>query len=341
MNKYEKTIEPLIVSGHLQAAINGSYMYPHRINLFIGTSCMFSCFFCGRNFDTSTSNNGFEMYKNIIREDDGQDPYRFGISGGLEPLTNNKFNEICKELGDGGYKARLLTNGFLLTDKFINKNDNLFSLDHIRVSIYGLTDDETFKTTKHSKAWNVVKSNLINYNKLSNKIPLKLNYVLTPTNFRFLNKIINYIDEIGEVDELSLREDFSFQYAIDNRQELADVLLDFDSKVSCKVDYGYALDELIKGENATLLKCSFKHLTMKQSPQVKIAIDPLGDLYCYQEAAFLGRSGSEKHILGNVSDKTIEQALKNMKEIAPEESDLQFFDAFNHVIEYTKWKLSH
>ena len=46
-----ETINPLLESGHLIAAIKGEYHYPHTIVLIPGLSCMFKCTFCGRNYD--------------------------------------------------------------------------------------------------------------------------------------------------------------------------------------------------------------------------------------------------------------------------------------------------
>ena len=48
---YWKTLLPIIKSGAMQDAIDGIYRYPYRINIYPGTSCMFSCLFCGRNYD--------------------------------------------------------------------------------------------------------------------------------------------------------------------------------------------------------------------------------------------------------------------------------------------------
>ena len=119
----------------MQAAIDGVYKYPHRINFFPGTSCMFKCSFVDET--TMKSNVDTYFYDRILDEDDGKDIYRFNISGGLE-LTYKYIDRLCKDLYDRRYKSRLVTNGFLLNNKSLIKNRYLFSLDHIRVSLYGL-----------------------------------------------------------------------------------------------------------------------------------------------------------------------------------------------------------
>ena len=145
---YWKTLQPIIESGAIQAAIDGVYKYPYRINLYPGTSCMFECLYCGRNYDAVIKKSE-NVYKQIIEQDDGKDKNRFGITGGLEPLTSPYINQITKDLFDGGYRARMITNGFLLNEKVLGKNPYINSLDHIRVSLYGLDESEYLTTTKH------------------------------------------------------------------------------------------------------------------------------------------------------------------------------------------------
>jgi dTDP-4-amino-4,6-dideoxy-D-glucose ammonia-lyase len=326
----------------MEAAINGTYKYPHRINLFPGTSCMFKCSFCGRNYGARDPNYNY-FYDTLLDQDPQDDPYRFNVSGGLEPLTYSDIDRLCKDLNDRGFKSRLVTNGFLLTPINIERKPHLLTLDHIRVSLYGYNKQQTILTTKHEKSYNVVKQNLTDYNKLKTKPPLHINHVILPTDFENLNDILNYIDDIGGVDTLSLREDFSFKYPINDRNRLMDLILEFDEKINSrtlKVDYGYALQQLLEGKQAELIRVDYTQLTETQSPQVKIAIDPRGDIYSYFEAAFIDRKHSERHILGNVINSSIEEQLSTVKKIKPHKDDVHFLDAFNYVIEAYKWMKS-
>ena len=332
---YWKSLSPIIDSGAIKAVINGVYKYPYRINIYPGTSCMFKCLFCGRNYN-ATVKNSKNVFKQIIDQDDGKDQYRINISGGLEPLTSPYINDICKDLYNKGYASRMITNGFLLNNKILSKNPYINSLNHIRISLYGLNEKETITTTRHQKGWNVVKENLINYNKRDDKTKLFLNYVLLPDNFENLHSIINYIQDIGGIENLSLREDFSFQYEINNRNKLKDSLLLFDEKIknmNITIDYGYALQQLLNGEDAILMRVTHKELRPKQSPQVKICVDPNCNIYSYMEAGFVDRPGAIRHALGNIINSSVEQELKKQIEITPLPDDIQYLDAYNHLIE--------
>lgn len=343
--KHRNTIDPLIESGHLLAAARGEYMYPRKIIFYPGINCMFDCLFCGRDRNTfvKKSLRVYDVYKQVIDQDNGEYKDRFDVTGGLEPLTNPYLNDICKDLLDGGYEARMLTNGFMLTQKYLSNNPWINSLKTIRVSLYGLDEQETIATSQNRRAWRIVKDNLTEYNKSSEKTKLGLNYVLLPDHYEKLDLILDYISDIGGVDYLSLREDFTFKYTILDRDKLKVVLQSFDRRakdMGIQVDYGYALHEILHTDNLpTLTRCELEHLTPKQSPQVKVFLNPDGNIFCWTDAAFVGRKEGERHILGNVIGSSIEDQLRKQVEIEPKEEDLIFLDAFNHIVEYYKWKI--
>jgi TDP-4-amino-4,6-dideoxy-D-glucose deaminase len=332
---YWSTLRPIIDSGAMQAAIDGVYKYPYRINLYTGISCMFSCHFCNRNYDYAVKDSD-NVFSRLIEQDDGSDKHRFGVTGGLEPLTSPYIGKICKDLHDGGYVSRMVTNGFLLNDKMLGKNPYINSLDNIRVSLYGLDYDETIVTTKHAKAYEVVKKNLTNYNKRDDRTLLYLNYVLLPENLDRLESIMSYILDIGGADSISLREDHSFRFNVEDRNKLQDALLRFDERVKkyyqIKIDYGYGLQNAMKGIDTPLVKVSHKELIDTQSPQVKVCVDPRGDIFSYMDAGFTGRHGVERYCLGNVTNSSLQEQLKKMKKIVPLEQDPTYLDAFNHLI---------
>ena len=336
-----KTIQPLLDSGHIQAAVKGEYKYPASVVLLPGLSCMFKCTFCGRNYDAKEKRQEkhFKIFEQVILQDKKRS--NMYISGGLEPMTNPYLNDIIKLLHDNEYKPRMLSNGFMLTPKYVDKNPYLKTLDHLRISIYGIDEEEYKITTRHLKGWNVVKENIKAYNKRTDKTNISINYVLLPTNFERFHEILNYIDEVGGVKELSLREDFTGKQNISDRNKFKDLLFSFDEKVKqrgIKVDYGYTMAEILDGrDDCKLIQCNLEHLDNMQHPQVKIYIDPRGDIYNYTGASFIDRPDSERHILGNVIDSSVEKELKKQKRIEPQESDIQFLDAFAKLIEYSKW----
>ena len=333
---YWSTLQPIIASGAMEAAINGTYHYPYRINLYPGTSCMFSCNFCNRNYDYVVKDSA-NVFSQVIEQDDGSDKHRFGVTGGLEPLTSPYIGKICKDLHDGGYVSRMVTNGFLLNDKMLRKNPYINSLDNIRVSLYGLDYNETEATTKHAKAYEVVKQNLINYNKRKDRTLLYLNYVILPEHINRIESIMSYILDIGGADCISLREDHSFRYNLEDRNKLQDALLRFDERVKkyyrIKLDYGYGLQNAMKGLDTPLIQVTHKELNETQAPQVKVCIDPNGDIFSYMDAGFTGRRGVKRYCLGNVTNSSLEQQLKKMRKITPKKQDTAYLDAYNHLIQ--------
>ena len=118
---WTNTITPLLANGSLHAAIDHSYMYPNRIGLYTGMSCMFYCNFCGRNpvakYEKKFEQYGFDVFKQIIDQDIKTDAFwddRFRISGGLEPLTNKYLGNIITYGAERGYKMQLYTNGYMM-----------------------------------------------------------------------------------------------------------------------------------------------------------------------------------------------------------------------------------
>ena len=98
------------------------------------------------------------------------------------------------------------------------------------------------------------------------------------------------------------------------------------------VDYGYALTDAMNGNNTTLMKVTHKEILPKQSPQIKVCIDPNGNIYSHMEAGFVDRPGALRHALGNVTGSSIEQELKKQVEVEPLEGDTQYMDAYNHLM---------
>ena len=160
--------------------------------------------------------------------------------------------------------------------------------------------------------------------------------MLLPENLDRLESIISYILDIGGADSISLREDHSFRFNVEDRNKLQDTLLRFDERVKkyyqIKIDYGYGLQNAMRGVDTPLVRVSHKELIDTQSPQVKVCVDPRGDIFSYMDAGFTGRHGVERYCLGNVTDSSLEEQLKKMKKIVPLEQDPMYLDAFNHLI---------
>ena len=86
------------------------------------------------------------------------------------------------------------------------------------------------------------------------------------------------------------------------------------------------------GKQSHLIKVTVDELTHRQSPQVKVCVDPNGNIYSYMEAGFVDRPGALRHSLGNVIDSSIENELRKQKQVEPRHDDMQYMDAYNHLI---------
>ena len=71
--------------------------------------------------------------------------------------------------------------------------------------------------------------------------------------------------------------------------------------------------------------------------QLSVAIDILGNVYLYREAAFLNRPRSERYIIGKITENydledVVRHFLQTSDGIKPLETDPEFFDAYDHVV---------
>jgi dTDP-4-amino-4,6-dideoxy-D-glucose ammonia-lyase len=363
----KNTILPVIQSGSLDAFNKKQNYFPFKVGLFVGISCMFECTFCGRNYDAkynrSTLDAGIEMYKKLIEEAPDNDPHRFYISGGLEPLTNPKIGEIINSLSVKKFKTSMYTNAYMLTEKLLNKNKEIFDLDYLRISLYGTNHEEYLQTTKHKNGYQQVFSNIPKYLKLKkdrgSKTQFGLNYIVLKKYTEKLEILIDKIIEINkeagfeknDIDFLTLREDFSVDSEKYNDQEkinLSKLLKKVDKQIknssflkSLHIDYGFALDGLKKGYTKKSLADSF--VTEEEFhknfgvPHASVAVDLYGDVYMLREAAFLDRPGSKRYIIGNlIKDGSMQNIIENYNnnkfKVETKKDDIGYLDAWDHVV---------
>lgn len=352
---WNNTILPLVNSGHLSSIINNEYVYPHRIGLFAGLSCMFYCGFCGRNksaaYERNALDEGMELYKQLITDSprsgaDWQD--RFRISGGQEPLTNPRVGELATHARQLGYKVSMYTNGYMLSPKYAEK---LADLKMLRISMYGHDDESYFQVTKKQNAWTTVSENLRQLG-LRDTV-LGINYIILPGHSEDYLKLIHALIRLQDtmvhpLDFITVREDFSQDLIyIDNneRERLIDIIVKVNDLVEqhmphCKIDYGYALDPLQRNQRIGPLRMAkYNQLDGYGLPQASVQVDILGNIYVYHETAFLDRPGSNKFIIGNVRDG-IEDIIKRHLIGKPFEylpSDTEMLDAFDHAVSLAIW----
>ena len=204
-NRYwNNTILPLLTNGSLQHAVNGSYAYPNRIGLYPGMSCQFFCSFCGRNYNAKYKqediSQSFDVFKSVIDQDPKQGDYwqdRFRISGGLEPLTNPHIGKIISYGQQQGFNMQMYTNGYALTEKFLDKQPGILDLEMMRISLYGHDQESYYRVTKNKKGYDIVLKNLKNFCKLvartNSKIKLGVNFIILPGQSENLRNVFNMI----------------------------------------------------------------------------------------------------------------------------------------------------
>lgn len=367
-SKYWKnTIIPINESGSIINTLEKKPVHPYRIGIYPGLSCMFECVFCGRNYSAKYDRNfldeGIEKYIALINSSPKDDKFKFYISGGLEPLTNPKLNILIKELKKNGFEAPLYTNGQMLTEKYLKKADYIKDLYSIRISLYGTDEEQYQKTVQKKNQFNLVKNNIVNLIKFKNENNLKtsigLNYILLDGRGGDMIKLLDFIKNINQlvgnnknnINFLTIREDFrsttNLRLKRSERLELVKIFKEFQDIINNEnnyedmfVDYGYSLEPIKNGLVDHVYEDVFadENILLKEgAPNISIAIDLYGDVYTYREAAFLDRPGSKRYVLGRIDEKLklkdiIEKAVKKERNIHQNKNDLDYLDAFDHIV---------
>jgi len=367
---WNNVIIPVAKSGSLTSYKKNKYQFPFRIGLYPGVSCMFECFFCGRNYKASYKRSlldeGMKAYFKLIDESPKNDANRFYISGGLEPLTNPKIGSLISYLKDKKLNASMYTNAYMLTDKYLTRNSEIFNLTNLRISFYGVNEEKKFEVTKKKNAFKIVTKNIKEYliakNKKKSQTKLGLNFVILKNQSKDVINLIKIISNINKFvdsnnkknnfDFLTLREDFRlFSERIDSleRKELFETFKIIELMVkndpyleNLLIDYGFALNPIRKGylgekfENIIINLKELKEFKIIGTPQISVAVDLYGDVYFWREAAFLDRPGVKRYIAGNLikegsMEAVISKFLKEKPEIIVKDSDRDYFDAWDHV----------
>ena len=352
---WTNTIAPLLASGTLQAATDRSLMYPNRVGLYTGLSCMFYCGFCGRNpvakYDKDYAQTGRDYFFQIIDQDPKTDANwqdRFRISGGLEPLTNPYLGEIISYGKSHGYRMQLYTNGNMMTEAYLNKHPGMRDLEAVRFSLYGSTAEKAFAVTKNRQSFDHVIKNIIGYINAAPGVKVGINWIILPGHAADVSEVIAVIEHINQtaarpVDFVTLREDFSQNIRVLSQQErhqltvIFNEVRDFQQRWPTHFDFGYALEAQRLGRNLGGLKMiDWDEMLPESFPQVSVAVDVKGDVYVYHESGFLDRPGADRYIIGNINHSSIESVtrvwVEQQKSIKPLPQDVGFLDAFDHVV---------
>lgn len=360
---WQNTILPMLRSGVVDAVRRRIHRYPLRVGVYPGVSCMFFCSFCGRHHDAKyapqTVPEGNALFDAMMRSAPADDPYRFYLSGGLEPLTNPGLGEMVATGAERGFKLSLYTNGFMLTPQLLQKQEGLWQLHTLRISLYGVDAESTTRVTRHPKAFDLVVRNAVALLRLRNdrRSPLRLgfNFVVLPGRTADVLALAEMIAQINraaagdrQIDFLTLREDYSVQPSEGLRPAERARLVEIfgalehrrtrDDLKQLQIDYGYALQALSEGApGQPLAMAGDTDVRPAGYPQISVVVDLLGDVYLYREAGFLDRPGARRYSIGQVTpsrslDQVVRDFVESGRTVVPEPGDTKFFDAFDHVV---------
>ena len=366
--QYWSTILPLVETHSVDAVLTNRYQFPLRLGIYAAVSCMFSCTFCGRmenpdaryaQRDVAPGNALFEqvfaaMPKGIST---------LSLGGGLEPLTNPNLDDVIRSAKGHGHKVPLVTNGYMLTPHYVKRHEGLWDVDVLRISLYGVDEGSYLNVTKKPGAFQLVKNNVIEFLKERQRRGrgprVGFNFIILVNTTGEVLRLLDLIADINHavpgngIDFLTLREDFSLRegegLTVEERQRLVQLFQEFHEKrrtlcPSLSVDFGYALYPLSEGAMwPGLAMVRHQRMLPKAYPQISVALDLLGDVYLYRDAAFPNRPGADRYKIGTLTaSRTLEavvaEFLEQGREIVPLPNDTWLMDAFDHVVTNVIWQ---
>jgi dTDP-4-amino-4,6-dideoxy-D-glucose ammonia-lyase len=325
---------------------------------------MLSCSFCararGEQYKPEDIIPGNELFKQLFAEAPRDLPRRFYLSGGLEPLTNPGLAEVVRFAAGFGHRMQLYTNAMMLTSRFLAKNEGLWHLDTLRISTYGADDETAQRTTSRAGVATRVLANARDLvrakSERGEKLRIGFNHVVQSGQITHLRKIAEALVSIADqspdrkgINFLTLRENYaaSGEAAIsgDERERLRDELIDLQSffvaegMKEFEVDLGYGMRGLVEGvETAPVRRVAHTDMLGRGYPQISVVVDLLGDVYLYREAAFIGRVGADRYIIGRLTPELglaelLQRYLADSDRfVAPRAGDEIFLDAFDHAV---------
>jgi dTDP-4-amino-4,6-dideoxy-D-glucose ammonia-lyase len=125
------------------------------------------------------------------------------------------------------------------------------------------------------------------------------------------------------------------------RDELIDLQSFFKAEVmkEFEVDLGYGMRGLVEGvETAPVRRVAHTDMLGRGYPQISVVVDLLGDVYLYREAAFIGRVGADRYIIGRLTPELglaelLQRYLADSNRfVTPRAGDEIFLDAFDHAV---------
>jgi dTDP-4-amino-4,6-dideoxy-D-glucose ammonia-lyase len=361
---WTNTIAPILHSGAIHAARERKAAFPLRVGIYPGLSCMFHCTFCGRvpdaRYERASAHPGFDRFVEMFDSAPPGDRHRFYLSGGLEPLTNPRIGDIVAAGAARGFKLSMYTNALMLTPALLRRHPGLWDLEVLRVSLYGLDQPSALAITGHPRSFDQVIKNVVEMLRLreesGSRVRVGFNHVIVPTKPDVVDDMGALVARVNAeagtrrgLDFVTLREDYSATDAdglsMAQREALRDALSRLQRQTEpggttpgLAVDLGYALDPLLHGWRAENLRfATEQQLRPELHAQVSVAVDVLGDVYAYREAAFPERPGGARYIIGRLDGTdtlldVLEEWVRSGRRVAARPGDLGMLDIFDHVV---------
>jgi dTDP-4-amino-4,6-dideoxy-D-glucose ammonia-lyase len=105
------------------------------------------------------------------------------------------------------------------------------------------------------------------------------------------------------------------------------------------LDLGYGMRGLVEGfETEPVHRVTHREILGRGYPQISVVVDLLGDVYLYREAAFVGRAGADRYIIGRLTNEVglaeVLERFNNSRDdfAVPQPGDEIFLDAFDHAV---------
>jgi dTDP-4-amino-4,6-dideoxy-D-glucose ammonia-lyase len=361
---HRSTIQPIVESGAVKAFLDGSYRYPFTIGVYPAVSCMLSCAFCARQRGVQYKQEdiipGNALLRQLFAEAPQDSPRRFYLSGGLEPLTNPGLGELVRFAASLGHRMQLYTNAMMLTERFLAKNEGLWHLDTLRISFYGADDETAQRTTQRSGVASRVIPNAKDLVRVKSErgaaLRVGFNHVIQTGQIGHLRKVGEALVSIADqspdrkgINFLTLRENYAASGQVeirgDEREQLRDALINLQDFFHAEgmedfvVDLGYGMRGLVEGvETAPVRRVEHNDMLGRGYPQISVVVDLLGDVYLYREAAFIGRVGADRYIIGRLTPEVglaelLQRYLADRDRfVVPRPGDEIFLDAFDHAV---------
>nr|BAC57034.1 reductase [Micromonospora griseorubida] len=357
---WRNTVLPLERRCAVEAALRHEPVFPRIVGLYPGLTCMFRCHFCvrvtGARYEASLLDSGTALLASVIDELPRDNPDATYLSGGLEPLTNPKVGTLASRAAARGQRVTIYTNAFALTDQTLRHQPGLWDLHAVRVSLYGLDDEEYEATTGKRKAFERVRANLRHFQKLraerGSPVRLGMTYLVLPGRAARLLDLVDFIADLNEaapdrpIDFLNVREDYSSRpdgaLSPDERAELRDSLGRFEARAldrapTLSIDFGYALESMRMGMDAEMIRIRPETMRPSAHPQIAVQVDLRGDVYLYREAGFPDLAGADRYIAGRIGpDTSLAEVVRNFvasgRRIAAQPGDEYFMDGFDQAV---------